>query len=366
MLAAALENTLGLDACKADTDGDGVPDGYEYQSARDLNDDEYQEPNKYLPYPGKRPYPNPLDQGRRRRPRRRLPPLLRGVPPLGPLRRPPAGLAADDYSLYYSAGEQYSLSRRERHGRRTSRARLRRRLRQAGRSSWTRTATATTATGVLVFTTAPWYETATTPSPVLRHPRRQPQRPRAGRARRSTTTTPTAPAPSTPTARSPTTSATRTPTASRNNDEPHGRRTAGYWAACYADEKPYTTTYAGTDLVDPDSDGDGILDGADDQDHDDIPNMMELSRNTASGTGRLGPRRPVQDQRRDPDHRAGRSRPGRQPGSARGLAPRRLRPGEPVQPVPPVRRGRAPAPAAPESARSSAPFDESTDWFSLK
>ncbi len=30
-----------------------------------------------------------------------------------------------------------------------------------------------------------------------------------------------------------------------------------------------------------DSDGDGILDGADDQDFDDVPNIMELSRNMA-------------------------------------------------------------------------------------
>ena len=50
-----------LDPCKADTDGDGVEDGYEYQSARDLNDDEHQDPNTYLPYPEKRPYPNALD-----------------------------------------------------------------------------------------------------------------------------------------------------------------------------------------------------------------------------------------------------------------------------------------------------------------
>jgi hypothetical protein len=35
--------------------------------------------------------------------------------------------------------------------------------------------------------------------------------------------------------------------------------------------------------VDRDSDNDDILDGADDQDHDDIPNIMELSRNMASG-----------------------------------------------------------------------------------
>ena len=41
--------------------------------------------------------------------------------------------------------------------------------------------------------------------------------------------------------------------------------------------------YAGPDLVTADTDGDGVRDGADDQDHDDIPNVMELSRNAASG-----------------------------------------------------------------------------------
>ena len=49
MLTASRENELGLDSCKADTDGDGVPDGYEYWSARDLNDDEYQEPTATCP-----------------------------------------------------------------------------------------------------------------------------------------------------------------------------------------------------------------------------------------------------------------------------------------------------------------------------
>ena len=48
------------DTCRADTDDDGVEDGYEYRSAHDLNDDENQQPNKYLAYPGKRPYPNPV------------------------------------------------------------------------------------------------------------------------------------------------------------------------------------------------------------------------------------------------------------------------------------------------------------------
>ena len=60
LLDVTLENVLGLDGCKADSDDDGVPDGYEYQSARDLNDDEYQDSNSSLPYPGERPYPNPL------------------------------------------------------------------------------------------------------------------------------------------------------------------------------------------------------------------------------------------------------------------------------------------------------------------
>ena len=38
---------------------------------------------------------------------------------------------------------------------------------------------------------------------------------------------------------SPTTSATRTPTASRNYDETHGRMRRSYWAGCYRIEKPF-------------------------------------------------------------------------------------------------------------------------------
>jgi hypothetical protein len=53
-LTNALEGTLGLDPCNADSDGDGMVDGYEYESALDLN-------GRALPYPGKRPWPNPLD-----------------------------------------------------------------------------------------------------------------------------------------------------------------------------------------------------------------------------------------------------------------------------------------------------------------
>jgi hypothetical protein len=49
-----LEKTVGTDPCRADTDTDGMSDGWEYQSALDLN-------SRAVPYPGKKPWPNPLD-----------------------------------------------------------------------------------------------------------------------------------------------------------------------------------------------------------------------------------------------------------------------------------------------------------------
>jgi hypothetical protein len=58
LLSNDLEAQLKLDPCIADTDGDSVEDGYEYQAAVDLNHYPRSLP---LPYPGKRPYPNPLD-----------------------------------------------------------------------------------------------------------------------------------------------------------------------------------------------------------------------------------------------------------------------------------------------------------------
>jgi hypothetical protein len=49
-----LERGVGTDPCRADTDTDGLADGWEYQSALDLNSHAY-------PYPGKKPWPNALD-----------------------------------------------------------------------------------------------------------------------------------------------------------------------------------------------------------------------------------------------------------------------------------------------------------------
>jgi IPT/TIG domain-containing protein len=53
-LTDVTEGQIHTDRCKKDTDGDGVEDGFEYFSAIELN-------SNNLPYPGKRPYPNPLD-----------------------------------------------------------------------------------------------------------------------------------------------------------------------------------------------------------------------------------------------------------------------------------------------------------------
>ncbi|HEX4735537.1 MAG TPA: IPT/TIG domain-containing protein [Thermoleophilaceae bacterium] len=55
-LSDDLENQIHTNVCGKDTDGDGIEDGYEYWSAVDLN-------GNAVPYAGKRPYPNPLFAG---------------------------------------------------------------------------------------------------------------------------------------------------------------------------------------------------------------------------------------------------------------------------------------------------------------
>lgn len=54
LLTNEVELFIKTDPCRADSDGDTIPDGYEYEAALDYN-------SRALPYPGKRPYPNPLD-----------------------------------------------------------------------------------------------------------------------------------------------------------------------------------------------------------------------------------------------------------------------------------------------------------------
>jgi hypothetical protein len=74
-----------------------------------------------------------------------------------------------------------------------------------------------------------------------------------------------------------------------NIAEVRGNMTPGYWSACYSgNEAPFSRDgfeYGDEDRPDPtkaDTDGDGIRDGADDQDFDDVPNIMEASRIAAS------------------------------------------------------------------------------------
>ena len=149
-----------------------------------------------------------------------------------------------------------------------------------------------------------------------------------------------------------------------NYDETHGRLTPGYWASCYSDGEALRLPYAGTRVDDADSDGDGVLDGADDQDHDDMPNIMELSRFAASGHDRLAGRQPVPRRGR---HRVRPDRPQRrrQAGQPELDPPGRLRPREPVQPLP-AGDELAHLHPAPGFSGSAAPFDDSPNWLSLQ
>lgn len=54
LIPNSTEAAIKTDPCNSDTDGDGIEDGFEQQSALDLN-------QRAVPYPGKRPYPNALD-----------------------------------------------------------------------------------------------------------------------------------------------------------------------------------------------------------------------------------------------------------------------------------------------------------------
>ena len=58
LLSDTFEDTLKTNPCKRDSDGDAVEDGYEYQSSMDLNRYPSTPPP---PYPGRKPYPNALD-----------------------------------------------------------------------------------------------------------------------------------------------------------------------------------------------------------------------------------------------------------------------------------------------------------------
>jgi hypothetical protein len=268
LLANALELEIKTDPCKVDTDLDGVQDGYEYKSAVDLNNDEYQEPNQSLPYPGKRPYPNPLD------------PSDAGTDYDGDtlhlsdeqsLWLFSTSAASRSLALTYSDGLQHSVYRHlPGHGdRRFAALEAAGYAKQAEFTNWAESAgyrwdlfiPDPGATHQGTYIQRDLFDAdlngAETPGEALHYDL-------DGSGYLS--------------------DEERDEDADGllNFDENSGRMRADWWTSCYAFEAPYYVTYAGTDLVDPDTDGDGVRDGADDQDHDDVPNVMELSRIAAS------------------------------------------------------------------------------------
>jgi hypothetical protein len=273
LLPDTLETQLGTDPCKMDTDGDGVEDGYEYRSAIDLNNDEYQDPNASMPYPGKRPYPNPLDKEDANTDYDGDSLTLGEEYKLWKFSYSRPGKVRSLDSLYYSDGMQYSIY-----------------THHAGEGD--RRFPALSANGYEKTTefqnwlNASGYSTVYLPDDQTRYSIFD-----ANRDGVVSTTTQTGYLHSeryyldrdsdgwlSDDERD------EDADGLSNFDETHGVMMGrSWWDQKYSRETPFHISYSGTDVADPDTDGDGVRDGADDQDHDDIPNLMELSRNMASG-----------------------------------------------------------------------------------
>jgi hypothetical protein len=270
LLPDTLEAQINTDGCKVDTDGDGIQDGFEYQSALDLNDDEFQQPNSNLFYPAKLPYPNPLFAGDRDTDFDGDTLTLAEEQALWLYT---VNVEHQPYSLSplsYSDGEQFSRSVRGTDGRRQPTLTPGNDDKRPAFLAW---ATGSGYRNVMLrepfdapITTA-WVshglfdvdrnagngEEIATPDRDLDGYLSDDERDEDADGL-------------------------------SNYDELHGRMLVGYWNSCYKAEKPFHIVYAGVSPTDADTDGDGVRDGADDQDHDDVPNIMELSRIDASNT----------------------------------------------------------------------------------
>jgi len=274
LLDEATEKRLGLDPCRPDTDADGVEDGYEYRSALDLNDDEDRSPQNVQPAPEKRPYPNPLfgdasvdydgdglELGEEHALWRYS--VARGAP-----RRLDA--------LSYSDGEQYSVFVRDADGQRQPSLAAAGYAKQQEFLSWA------TANGKLRVRLQGVNASLNDPAnPDFNDPRTEydiRDFDRDGDAVESQLYYDDA-IPGFLSDRERDEDADGL----TNFDETHSCLLRSYWTSLYQQETSYYVAYAGTDFVDSDSDGDGVRDGADDQDHDDVPNVMECSRRDAGG-----------------------------------------------------------------------------------
>ena len=250
LLTDVREGEINLDACKRDTDGDGVEDGYELRSARDLNDDGAE---PYLPYPHKLPYPNPLfaDSGSDYD--------GDGLTLLDEYKLWNGYGTRDLGALNYSDGEQYTMN--------------------------IATVAYDKQQAFLAAAAAKGFDQAKLLDMDSYVPREDEDLPDPTWTGFPGTITDVEryyydidhngllsdderdeDADGLP-----------------NWNESHGYMTPKWWTGVYKKENPFTTAYAGTKIDDGDTDGDGVVDGADDQDHDDMPNVRELSRRLAAG-----------------------------------------------------------------------------------
>jgi hypothetical protein len=271
LLSDATEAGLSklLDPCKWDTDGDGAGDGYEYQSARDLNDDEHESPNEYTPYPRKLPYPNPLDGEDEH--------IDHDGDDLTLLEEfqlwnyaVSAGSPRTLEGLTYSAGEQYSVSSRV--GGTGNRVPTLNAVNYDKHNQFLQWAASAGYATVMIndINDPTWWDGA---APFLirnfdrdggveAHEELYYDYFANGRLDDS--------------------ERDEDADGLTNSAETRGCMRQDFWKKLYPKESPYYLSYEGTRLDDPDTDGDGIRDGADDQDHDDLPNVMECSRRLAA------------------------------------------------------------------------------------
>jgi hypothetical protein len=240
-LSDDLENSIKTNSCAKDTDGDGVDDAFEYYSSLDLNGSPT--------YAGKRPYPNPLDATD----------ATKDFDGDGMTELEEFGAAvksgnATSQPLAYSDGNQTSAATGgpggrdlDNNGRITDEEKD---VDGDGLANWlelSKNESTTTAGGNCAFTGPP--------------------------------------------------SATNIFTNCGGVINPNGNTFRIPTATATGAPSPAFLTH--TDFLDPDTDGDGINDGADDQDHDDISNIQEA---LVDFTDPQDPCQPNTDARTCPTH----------------------------------------------------------------